>query len=379
MNPEEILATARQNRVFSGAAWSYGTSAGPVGGDVLGTLSWSGANVDADTWWDLASVTKPIVGLAVMTLVEDGALLLNDTVGQWLPTFRDSDKAVLTIRQLLTHTSGIPGQIPLYRWATTADHLVDAIRYVPVACPPDTRVIYSSQGFILLGRIAEAAAGIGLDQLVADRVTGPVAMTATRFGLPPQHRDRAAATEDCPWRGHVVQGTVHDENAEVLGGVAGHAGLFAPVADVAALAQRLCRGAEGVLSPAGHAEMIRPATDHLALRRALAWQGRDPVGCPAGDLFGPRAYGHTGFTGTSLWVDPDRDCYVVLLTNRVHPSRVPQDFPRVRAAFHNAAVAATVRTGSRGTSTTQSTATPATDTHLATPGTDRMSRSRSSG
>jgi CubicO group peptidase (beta-lactamase class C family) len=339
VNPEAILAQARENRVFSAAAWSYGTSAGPIDSGVLGTLSWSRPDAPADVWWDLASVTKPIVGLAVMSLVESGALLLDDTVGRWLPAFRDSDKSALTVRQLLTHTSGIPGQIPLYRWCTTADALVDAIRDVPVACPPDTRVIYSSQGFILLGRIAEAVAGVPLDDLVADRVTGPAGMSATRFGLPPEHRAKAAATEDCPWRGHVVQGTVHDENAEVLGGVAGHAGLFGPLADVEALARVLC--ADGLLARATHTEMIRPATDHLALRRSLAWQGRDLTGCPAGDLLGPRAYGHTGFTGTSLWVDPDLDCYVVLLTNRVHPSRLPQDFPRVRAAFHNAAIATT--------------------------------------
>lgn len=333
-----IVEEALRRRVFSAAAWSYGGADHVVDTGTVGTRSWGGPPADADTWWDLASVTKPLVGLAVMSLVESGRLVLDDTVGQWLPAFLGSDKANLTVRHLMTHTSGIPGQVPLYRWCDTAEQLVAAIRDVPVAYAPDMGVTYSSQGFILLGLVAEQAAGVPLDELVAERVTGPLGMARTRFGLPPELREQAAATENCPWRGRVVQGTVHDENAEVLGGVAGHAGLFAPLADLVTLAQVLCAGGTGLLSPAGLAAMISPATDHLPLRRSLAWQGRDQVNCPAGDLMGPRAYGHTGFTGTSLWVDPDRGCYVVLLTNRVHPTRTGQEFSRVRKAFHNAAM-----------------------------------------
>lgn len=338
-----ILAEAQRRRVFSAAAWSYGTAGRVAGSGTIGTLSWGGPAAGTGTWWDLASVTKPIVGLAVMSLVETGQLVLDDTVGHWLPAFGNSDKAMLTVRQLLTHTSGIPGQIPLYRWCDTAAEMVDALRRLPVAFPAGTSVSYSSQGFILLGLIAEKAADMPLDRLVAERVTEPAGMTRTRFRLPPDARAHAAATEDCPWRGRVVQGTVHDENAEVLGGVAGHAGLFAPLADVVALGKALCRGGAPVLSAAGLATMIEPATDHLPLRRGLAWQGRDRVGCPAGDLLGPRGYGHTGFTGTSLWVDPDLGCYVVLLTNRVHPSRAGKEFVRVRKAMHNNAVSALTR------------------------------------
>ncbi|HEX3789733.1 MAG TPA: serine hydrolase domain-containing protein [Pseudonocardiaceae bacterium] len=332
----EILTEAYERKVFSAAAWSYGTGDKVLDSGTIGTLSWGGPAADADTWFDLASVTKPIVGLAVLALVESGALVLDDTIGAWLPAFRGGDKAKLTVRQLLTHTSGIPGQIPLYRWCTTAEQLVDAIRQVPVAFAPGTNVAYSSQGFILLGLIAEQAGGLPLTQLVARYVTDPVGMADTRFGLPPELRERAAATEECPWRGRIVQGTVHDENAEVLGGVAGHAGLFAPLPDLTALGQALC--ASRLLSAAGMATMIEPATDHLPLRRGLAWQGRDRENCPAGDLLGARAYGHTGFTGTSLWVDPDLGCFVVLLTNRVHPSRAGEQFGRVRKAMHNAAV-----------------------------------------
>jgi CubicO group peptidase (beta-lactamase class C family) len=180
---------------------------------------------------------------------------------------------------------------------------------------------------------------MSLDAVVRSRVTGPAGLTRTLFRPGAADRESAAATEECPWRGGVVQGTVHDENAEVLGGVAGHAGLFASLTDMQSLAQLLCRGAAGadtaVLSARTLATMITPATDHLRHRRTLGWQGRDPSLSPAGDLAGPRAFGHTGFTGTSMWIDPDAGRYVVLLTNRVHPTRRNGQLPRIRRLVHN--------------------------------------------
>jgi CubicO group peptidase (beta-lactamase class C family) len=262
-------------------------------------------------------------------------------VGEHLADYRSTDKAGITVRQLLTHTSGIPGQIPMYHWCHTRDEMLDGIRELPLQFEPGTDVTYSSQGFIVLGLVAEAASGMPLDALLRERVTGPAGMARTVFGLPEQDQPRAAATEDCPWRGRVVQGTVHDENAEVLGGIAGHAGLFAPLADLESLAQLLCRGARNdravVLSPAALAVMTSPATDQLRLRRCLGWQGRDARLSPAGDLAGPNSYGHTGFTGTSIWIDPDAGRYVVLLTNRVHPTRRGMQIARVRRLVHNAA------------------------------------------
>jgi len=213
-----IVERARERHVFSGAAWSYGTSDEVLGAGTIGTLAWDGAPVNADTWWDLASVTKPIVGLAVMSLIESGELLLDDTVGEHLPDFANSDKATLTVRQLLSHTSGIPGQVPLYRWCDTAAELIEAIRDVPVAFAAGTDVIYSSQGFIVLGLIAQAVSALPLDRLVAERVTTPAGMGSTWFRMPTDLRSEAAATENCPWRGRILQGTVHDENADLLRG-----------------------------------------------------------------------------------------------------------------------------------------------------------------
>ncbi|MGP4088278.1 serine hydrolase domain-containing protein, partial [Streptomyces sp. KR55] len=151
-----VLTGGREARIYSGAAWSVGDADGSLERGWTGTRSWSGPDLDGTELWDLASVTKPIVGLAVMALVERGVLALEHTVGAHLPDYRGGDKEYLTIRHLLTHTSGIPGQVPLYRDHSTRTALLDAVRLLPLTARPGTRVEYTSQGFIVLGLIAEA-------------------------------------------------------------------------------------------------------------------------------------------------------------------------------------------------------------------------------
>ncbi|SEO45369.1 serine hydrolase domain-containing protein [Amycolatopsis saalfeldensis] len=330
----KILDAGRENRVFSAAAWSVGTADGALDRGVLGTRWHGGPDAAEDSRWDLASVTKPLVGLVIAALADRGLLTFEDPLARHLPAYAGGDKADITVRQLLTHTSGLPGGTPLYREHPTREALLEAIRTGPLRAAPGDRVEYSSQGFILLGLIAEAAGGHPLDELVAQFVSTPAGLTGTGFG--PADAARAVATEDCPWRGHVVRGQVHDENAVVLGGICGHAGLFAPLPDVEHLGRVLAGGAAPLLKPATHAEMIRCQTE--GLRRGLAWQCLDVPGSPVGTDLSPRAYGHTGFTGTSLWVEPDRGRYYVLLTNRVHPSRTTPGIETLRRAFHEAAV-----------------------------------------
>lgn len=337
---ESLLARSRDERVFSAAAWSVGTAEGELDGGVVGTRAWDGPPVTRTDLFDLASVTKPIVGLVVMALLERGSLTLDTTVGDLLPFFRGSTKAGLTARDLMLHTSGLPGGVPMYRGHPTREAMLDGLWALPRRRAAGEAVEYSSQGLMLLGFMAEAAASSTLDALVATYVTQPAGLRDLRFRPGPAERERCVATEDCPWRGRVVIGEVHDENSVVLGGVTGHAGLFGSLDDLARLGRALLvnRTERVLLHPVTFAAMIRDRTGHLGQARGLTWQGYDDTGSPAGDLVGPATFGHTGFTGTSLFVDPGLGRYFVLLTNRVHPSRDGTGIATVRRAFHNLAV-----------------------------------------
>lgn len=347
-----LLSEAREHRAFSAAAWSYGDASGAWSRGHLGTLAWDGPAVAEDSRWDLASVTKPLVAIAVLSLVEDGIISLEDTLADLLVGL-PADKGPITVAQLLTHSSGLPGQIPLFRWNPTSAALLDAVRGLPLSAEPGTRVTYSSQGFMLLGLLVEEVTGQRLDQVLHERVFDPAGMPTAGFDLAEEVRSRAVATEDDPWRGHVVQGEVHDENAVVIGRPAGHAGVFATLADLENLARALCRqgaGADGpLLAGSTHRVMTEPRTDHLNARWSLGWAmaGSVPHGTSAGDLIGRRGYGHTGFTGTSLWLDPDTGRYSILLTNRVHPSREGPGIARVRRLVNNLAFGATAPTDPR--------------------------------
>ncbi|QVQ52768.1 beta-lactamase family protein [Spiractinospora alimapuensis] len=336
---EDLLEWGRAEGVYSAAAWSVGTATGETSGGVVGTRSWGGEPVTRTDLFDLASVTKPLVGVVVMALLERGALALDSTVAELLPDFQARATGELTLRDLMLHTSGLPGRVPMYRTYPTRDAMVEGLRALPPPARPGDAVQYSSPGLMLVGMMAEAASGAPLDTLVEEFLTRPTGLTSTLFTPAPHDRARAVATEDCAWRGTVVAGEVHDENAVVLGGVAGHAGLFSTVDDLATLGAALVRNLTEplLLHPITLAAMIENRTAGMAEGRGLTWQTADTPGSPAGDLVSRRTFGHTGFTGTSLYVDPDHQRYYVLLTNRVHPSREGDGIRRIRRAFHNMA------------------------------------------
>jgi len=342
-NIVELLERARSQKVFSGAAFAYGNSAGVISHGHVGTLTWDGGAVETDSVWDLASVSKPLVMLSLMKLLERGELCLDDTIAFFLPAYAGSDKADITLFELLTHTSGIPGQQPLYRKATTPEAMKEAVRLLPLRGPRGANVEYTSQGYMILGDIIEVAYGGRLDAAMDELAFKPLGMNETMFNPPASLISRIAATEYCPWRGAVVRGQVHDENCVVLNGIAGHAGLFGTTHDLAAVCQMLLRKGEtergAYLQPTTVSLMTQNHTPALRLARALGWQGKDRYGSPAGDLFSPASFGHTGFTGTSMWMDPENELFAVLLTNRVHPTREGDGIKRVRSLFHNAVAA----------------------------------------
>lgn len=308
--------------------------------------------MEAGTLFDLASLTKVVATAAVAwRLLDEGVIRLDDPVRAFLPEYGAEDRGAsrawkdqVTLRHLLTHTSGIAAWEPLYKvTGTPEDRMRRLLRY-PLQHRPGDHVVYSCLGFILLGRILAVVTGRPLDQLARAMVFEPLGMKETGFCPPESARARAAATEYAPDLGHILVGIVHDENARALGGVAGNAGLFSTAVDLARFAQEVLqalRGEEALWSQAVMQLATRSLTPGLEEERGLGWMvsGGQPFSS-AGDLFSPRSFGHTGFTGTSLWVDPERELFAVLLTNRVHPSRENRAHLRLRPLFHNAVAAA---------------------------------------
>jgi CubicO group peptidase (beta-lactamase class C family) len=335
----QLLQKARDEEAFSGAAYAFGSSTSVTEQGTVGTLFWNGPAVQPDSIWDLASVTKPIAVLPLMVMLEQGECYLDDGIAHFLPGYKDTDKANLTLRQLLTHTSGIPGQQPLYQTSPTKEELLDAVKNLPLRYAPGTDVEYSSQGYMILGEIIEAIARASLDVVLKQMVLEPIGLSQTLFNPGVHLHPRIAATEYCEWRRTTVIGEVHDENAVVLGGIAGHAGLFSTAQDMTRLCQTMLllgETAQGrFLQPETVRLMTNNQTTSLRLARGLGWQAKDSHDSPAGDLFSMSTYGHTGFTGTSIWMDPENDVFAVLLTNRVHPTRSNTAIKRIRSIFHN--------------------------------------------
>src|SRR5690606_18012519 len=302
-----------------------------------------------DTIFDLASLSKLFTAVAVMQLVEDGAVALDGPAAAYSPAFAANGKESVTVEQLLTHTGGLPAWINLYSAYDDVESRLAAVYAVQPSSPPGTQYVYSDLGLIVLGKIVEEVSGLTLEEYVATHLTGPLGMDDTMYNPPAELRDRIAATEYQPLAGRgLVHGEVHDENAWSLGGVAGHAGVFSTADDVAVFAQMLLNGGSyagaEVLAPETVATMMRDYTGHLSsAHRGLgpeleAWFYHDV-------LTSAESAGHTGFTGTSLVIDPHTETIAVLLTNRVHPSRDWGSINPVRRAVARAAGLAHPLTG----------------------------------
>lgn len=275
-----------------------------------------------DGIYDCASLTKVVATTPViLTLVEEGKLRLGDRVVKYLPEFSEG-RSPITVRQLLTHTSGLRPDLDLKpEWEGYETGIEMAYHEVPTA-PPDTRFIYSDINYILLAEIARELTGKRIDVLAHERIFEPLGMQDTQFTPPLGLRSRIAPTIRLPG-GELLRGVVHDPTTRFMGGVAGHAGMFSTAADLG----RFCRmmlgrgtlGDKRILSPLSVAAMTRPQTPQEIPARGLGWDISSRYASVRGDLYPPGSFGHTGYTGTSIWIDPSTDSYVVLLTNRAHP------------------------------------------------------------
>ncbi len=287
------------------------------------------------TVYDLASLTK-VIALTTLTMmaIDEGRIALDDPVRRYLPAFEGPHKEWITIRHLLTHSSGLPAHRPLWQEAPNADSAIALVLATPVDTVPGTRTVYSDLGAITVTRIIESVYGTPIDRLFDERIARPLGLRATRFRPPTSWLGRIAPTERDPWRGRIIHGEVHDENAAFLGGVSGHAGLFGSAEDLLTFGEWMLAvrnetdgGTDRVPRLGG--AVVREFTRRQDLvpgsSRALGWD-TPSTGSSAGSRLSPASFGHTGFTGTSIWLDPSRNLVVVLLSNRVNPTR---DNPRL--------------------------------------------------
>ena len=351
---DPLVRMGIERGAYPGAALVVGRHDAVLFAKGYGHFTWSPSSpaVDPDsTLYDLASLTKILATTSIlMVLVDERRVSLDAPVHVYVPEFSGAGTTGITVRQLLTHTSGLRATLPLYDAPDSAAALRMVFAAAPIV-PPGTRVIYSDLNAILLGEIVRRVAREPLDAVAAREIFVPLGLRRTVFRPGRALQARIAPTG--LWHGHAIGGVVNDQNAARLGGVAGHAGLFASAGDVARFAQLMLR--EGIL-PEGRRlvrvetlrEFIRRATPTRGPAgevRALGWQGV-PTGesvSSAGALFGPNSYGHTGWTGTSLWIDPDRDLFVVLLTNRAFAPRAKRSFTllhEVRGSVADAAARA---------------------------------------
>jgi len=287
-----------------------------------------------ETTFDLASLTKLATTALLLSLVRDRALSLETPLHELVPDFRGGRKTEVTLAHVLTHTAGLKWWLPLWQEARTIEEAVWRAAQEPLAQDLGT-FTYSDLGYVMLTAGLATAGGAPFDALVAERVTGPVEARTIRYR--PSDPAACAATELDPSLGRGrIRGTVHDENAYAMGGIAGHAGLFGTAADVAALARVFRDGAVIGNDLAALARTERATAENV--RRGLGLALRAPVGPMTSDRWSMASYGHTGFTGTSLWIDPTKDLAVVLLTNRVYFGRANDDaMYRFRIAVHEAA------------------------------------------
>lgn len=287
------------------------------------------ARPDGHTIYDLASLTKVVATTTLaMFAVQEGRLDLDAPVQRYLPAFRGRGKERVTIRHLLTHTSGLPTDRPLWRQSPNADSALRLVNATRLDTMPGARTVYSDLGAIVLGEVLEHVYGSRLDRLAAQRIFRPLGMGSTGFRPSPRLRARIAATEyDSAWRKRMVRGEVHDEKAAWLGGVAGHAGLFGSAVDLLTFGEWMLAGRAATV----RREFTRRQNVVPGSSRALGWDTPAP-GSSAGHWLDSTSFGHTGFTGTSLWIDPTRELVIVLLANRVHPTRNNPNIGPLRVA-----------------------------------------------
>lgn len=339
--PFAMLQSAVEVRAFPAAALSVTCHGKLVVLRGFGSFTYAASSprVTADSIFDLASVSK-VVGTTAMAMMlyERGLLDLEMAVSSIVPEFacEDARRNEINLRMLLAHSSGLPAYEKLFLREKSKSGLLAAAFSIPLSAVPGTAPVYSDIGFIILGIVLERLADESIDQFCKREVFGPLGMTRTTYNPPASWRQAAVPTaDDQTFRHRVIQGEVQDENASVLGGVAGHAGTFSTAEDVAKFAHCMLNGGSPILRPETISRFTERQSTPAGTSRALGW---DTPSSPSqsGRYFSRSSFGHLGYTGTSLWIDPQQQVSITLLTNRTWPDCANQAIKRVRPEVHDA-------------------------------------------
>jgi CubicO group peptidase (beta-lactamase class C family) len=324
---DKIVKTAMEEAVAPGVTIAVGRNGHIAYMKGYGYIDWNqpgSPKADTNTLYDLASLTKVIATTTLAMILEEGGQLdISRTVVSYLPEFNSPEKAQITVKQILTHSGGLEAGANIYATARGREQYLYQINARPLEYTPGSSMVYSDWDMIILQLVMERITGKTLDVLANEKIFKPLGMIDTQFQPSIALRPRIAPTQVDEARGGLLWGTVHDENAWAMGGVAGHAGLFSTAKDLALFSMMILNGGEG----ANGVRIVKPATiarwtarQGKESTRALGWDSPEG-GSSAGQFFSPWSFGHTGFTGTSIWIDPEKDLFVVVLTNRVNPTR----------------------------------------------------------
>ncbi len=338
---DEIIQLAIKDSAFPGAVILISKEGKIIYEKAFGHLTYddTSATVTINTIYDIASLTKVIATTtAVMICYDKNLFSLDDPVAKYLPEFSQNGKEKVTIKNLLLHNSGLPAFKRFYKIFSSADEIIKDIYKTALSYKPGSKTVYSDLGFITLTKIVEQVTGKGFDVFCKEEIFIPLQMNSTFFNPPDSLIYKIAPTEyDNYWRNKLVWGEVHDETASLLNGVAGHAGLFSTAKDLSNLLQMLLDGGRYK-----NIQLIIPETVKLFTNRysdkstrLLGWDTKSGEKSSAGNLFDITSFGHTGFTGTSVWIDPTRNLFLVFLTNRVYPTRENKKLYKVRPALHD--------------------------------------------
>jgi CubicO group peptidase (beta-lactamase class C family) len=336
---ESLLDESIHKKVFTGASYAIKKDSRLTVGSV-GAIGETDRLVNERTLFDMASCTKLFTTIAFLRMMEEGKLALTDTVDRYLPGWSGGLTGRITMFELLTHTSMLPAHLPLYQMSRDREGAIEILKQLLPR--KSTGVEYSCLGYIILGFILEEVTGLPLDQVIDHYVTHPLGMTNTGYCPEKKLQDNIMPSEYCTWRNRRIVGEVHDENACHMGGISGNAGIFSDISDMCLLAEAMLGNKAdnkvGLLNEKTIKIMTTNYTKDYQENRGLGWCIKNTPDLTAGEYFSEKSFGHTGFTGTSIWIDPESECYAILLTNRVYYTREISEIRHVRQVFHNLAM-----------------------------------------